>query len=83
MRVLQILQVWYVSKKLMGDELIQHAKAARENAIVPYSGFKVGAALQEQDGKIYTGCNIENATVGLTIPGFLRRGCVSHAPKPM
>ncbi len=38
------------------------AESARENAYVPYSGFKVGAALITTTGKIYTGCNIENAS---------------------
>ena len=42
------------------DNLIEEAKKARENAYVPYSEFKVGAALLCRNGKIYTGCNIEN-----------------------
>ena len=42
------------------EELIEIAKQARENAYVPYSNFKVGAALKTKQGKIYTGCNIEN-----------------------
>lgn len=42
-------------------ELIKEALKAQENAYVPYSNFKVGAALLAEDGKIYTGCNIENA----------------------
>ena len=42
-------------------KLIEMAFAARENAYTPYSHFKVGAALLCSDGKIYTGCNIENA----------------------
>ncbi len=41
--------------------LIEEAKKAREYAYVPYSQFKVGAALLTKDGKIYRGCNIENA----------------------
>ena len=42
------------------DNLIEEAKKARENAYVPYSEFKVGAALLCRNGKIYTGCNIEH-----------------------
>lgn len=41
--------------------LIEHAIAAKENAYVPYSHFRVGAALLTKSGKIYQGCNIENA----------------------
>ena len=42
-------------------ELIEKAKQAAKYAYVPYSSFKVGAALQTKNGKVYTGCNIENA----------------------
>jgi cytidine deaminase len=49
------------------DELVEAALAARLNAVAPYSNFKVGAALLTEDGSIYTGCNIENATYGLTV----------------
>lgn len=48
-------------------ELIKAAVRVRENAHAPFSNFKVGAALMTKNGKIYTGCNIENATYGLTI----------------
>lgn len=48
------------------DELIKEAKIAREKAYAPYSKFKVGAALLTADGKVYHGCNIENASFGLT-----------------
>lgn len=48
-------------------ELIEAAREVRENAHAPFSNFKVGAALMTKNGKIYTGCNIENATYGLTI----------------
>ena len=48
------------------DELIKIALKAREKAYVPYSHFKVGAALETKDGRIYEGCNIENASYGLT-----------------
>jgi cytidine deaminase len=47
--------------------LIRAATAAREHAHVPYSKFKVGAALRTASGRIFTGCNVENATLGLTI----------------
>lgn len=42
------------------DEMIARATAARENAHAPYSGFKVGACLKTEDGRLFTGCNVEN-----------------------
>lgn len=50
----------------MKEQLIKAAKEARENAYVPYSKFLVGAALLSKSEKIYTGCNIENASYSLT-----------------
>jgi len=48
------------------EKLIELAKEAREKAYVPYSHFKVGACVLTEDGKTYQGCNIENASYGLT-----------------
>ena len=47
--------------------LLAAALAARENAHAPFSHFRVGAALEDDSGRIHTGCNIENATYGLTL----------------
>jgi cytidine deaminase len=52
---------------LSDSELIAAARQARRHAQAAFSGFKVGAALETADGTIVTGCNIENATYGLTV----------------
>jgi len=49
------------------EALIKTATEARENAHARFSNFKVGAALRTAQGKIYGGCNVENATYGLTV----------------
>jgi cytidine deaminase len=74
------------------------AEAARARAYAPYSGFHVGAALETKEGSIVTGCNIENASYGLTICAersavaaaisaghrhFARLALVSDAPEPI
>lgn len=49
------------------EKLIKAAEETRRRAYTPYSKFKVGAAILTSEGKIFTGCNIENASFGLTI----------------
>src|SRR5437762_13224823 len=48
-------------------DLLAAARRARENAVAPFSHFRVGAALRTADGRVVTACNIENATYGLTV----------------
>src|SRR6185503_5619130 len=58
------------SSKPMGsnlDVLLREATAARHNASVHISGFKVGAAIETAGGKVFSGCNIENVSLGLTV----------------
>src|ERR1017187_5175581 len=49
------------------DSLITPARTARENAHAPYSNFRVGAAVRAKSGRIFSGCNVENSTYGLTL----------------
>jgi len=51
---------------MTNEQLLQIARRAAEQAYAPYSSFCVGAALLTKDGKVYTGCNIENASYGAT-----------------
>ena len=51
---------------MTNEELIKLALEARENSYSPYSKYKVGAALLTKEGKVYKGCNIENASFGAT-----------------
>ena len=49
------------------DQLIEQATAARLRSVAPFSNFLVGAALQTDEGKVFTGCNVESASYGLTV----------------
>lgn len=49
------------------NELVAAAVAARERAYAPYSQYRVGAAVRMGDGRLFTGCNVENASYGLTV----------------
>lgn len=59
------------------DELLHAAKMAYQRAYAPYSKFHVGASALTADGDIVNGCNVENASYGLTI--CAERNCISHA----
>lgn len=49
------------------EELIELARQARESAYAPYSKFKVGAVVESSDGRVFTGCNVENSSYSLTM----------------
>ena len=61
---------------VLKDKLVLAAKDAMENAYSPYSNFKVGAAVLGKSGKIYFGCNVENASYGATI--CAERNAICH-----
>jgi cytidine deaminase len=48
-------------------DLLSAAKEARQRAYAPYSGFKVGCSINDENGKMFTGCNVENASYGLSL----------------
>src|SRR3989304_6951189 len=59
------------------EDLLAEAKIVRKKAYAPYSNFKVGAAVLTIDGKIFTGCNVENSSYGLSI--CAERSAISNA----
>ena len=59
------------------DTLLQNAKEASKSSYSPYSNFPVGAAVLYENGKIYTGCNVENASYGLSL--CAERNAISSA----
>ena len=59
------------------EEIVALATETRSRAYAPYSGFKVGAVLETEDGELHCGCNVENASLGLTI--CAERGALAGA----
>ncbi|MFN7946167.1 MAG: cytidine deaminase [Blastocatellia bacterium] len=80
------------------EELVSLARQARDNAHAPYSCFKVGAAVECADGRVFTGCNVENSSYGLSMCAervaifkavsegareFRRIAVIADTPKPV
>ena len=59
--------IYNTNIKMNSDELLERALHSRAAAYAPYSRFSVGAALETTNGKVFTGCNVENLSFGLTI----------------
>lgn len=62
---------------MTNSDLLDQAKAVATKAHAPYSKFQVGCALETQSGRLFTGCNVENASYGLTI--CAERNAIFHA----